>query len=76
MSADLATYISIIALALSALAWVIAAVTAPIIMETYWNGLPAGIVKRQKIASVFNAGAALLAAVGVALQAYASAMSG
>jgi hypothetical protein len=72
MTAALATYLSIIALSLSALAWTIAAFVAPVIEHSYWDGLPKGLVRRQKISGWLNAGAAILAAFGVAFQAYAN----
>lgn len=72
MTAPLATYLSIIALSLSALAWVLAAVASPIIKESYWDSLPANLIRRQKFAAWANTAAAVLAAAGVALQAYAS----
>ncbi|MGR9274701.1 hypothetical protein ACU8KI_08825 [Rhizobium leguminosarum] len=72
MSAALATYISIICLALSALAWTIAAFAAPVIKASYWDGLPRHLVVRQKIAGFANAAAAILAAFGVTFQAYAN----
>ncbi|WP_106726961.1 hypothetical protein [Pseudaminobacter soli (ex Li et al. 2025)] len=75
MTAYLATYLSIIALSLSALAWVVAAVVSPIIKESYWDSLPAYLVRRQKFAAYANMAAAVLAAAGVALQAYASAQT-
>lgn len=71
MTPALATYLSIICLALSALAWTISAFVSPIIKASYWDGLPADLVRRQKLASACNAVAAILAAFGVAFQAYA-----
>ncbi|TBB27319.1 hypothetical protein ELH48_09230 [Rhizobium ruizarguesonis] len=75
MSAALATYISIICLALSALAWIIAAFVAPVIKASYFDHLPRHLINRQKIAGFANAVAAMLAAFGVALQAYANYLS-
>lgn len=75
MTDYLATYLSIICLSISAVAWAVSAVVAPVIMHSYWDQLPNGLVLRQKIAGCANFLAALLAAAGVAFQAYASSVA-
>lgn len=75
MTAALVTYLSVIALSLSAVAWVIAAVAAPVITASYFDNLPPKVIRRQRIAGWANIAAALLAAAGVAFQAYASAQA-
>lgn len=73
MSAPLANYLSVWALSLSAVAWLAAAIASPIIRHSYWDGLPKKLIRQQKIAALANTIAAVLAAAGTALQAYASA---
>jgi hypothetical protein len=75
MTAELATYVSVISLAISAFAWAVGAVSAPIIKHSYWDGLPKKLVIRQKIAGWANMVGAACAAAGVAFQAYASSLN-
>lgn len=72
MVVNLATYLSVICLALSALAWTVSAAASPIIEQSYWDRLPNGLILRQKVAGWANMAAALLSAAGVFFQAYAS----
>ncbi|GEM_PF-3243092 len=74
ISKELSTLLSIICLALSAVAWAIAAFVTPVIKHSYWDGIPDDLVRRQIAGSYLNAAAALFAAAGVALQAYSSAL--
>lgn len=73
MTKEQATFGSIICLTISAVAWFLSALITPIVTKTYWDAPPKNLVTRLRIGSWLNASAAIFAAAGVALQAYASA---
>ena len=57
--------------AFSAAAWLGSAVISPVLSETYWDGAPAGLIKRLKLGSALNAAGAFFAALSISLQTYA-----
>jgi hypothetical protein len=61
---------SIIFGALSAIAWMIAALVTPAVVPATWDGPPKRVRRRLRIGSIFNAIGAAFASAAMGCQAY------